>query len=83
MMGLTFFIQERDGVRLIWHSGGQNAYASYFFIHPESKTGYVVAYNSVPESGARGKNPSSPGSTTSSRPGSCRSSSGNDPPKRE
>jgi hypothetical protein len=29
--------------------GGQNAYASYFFIHPESRTGYVVAYNSVPE----------------------------------
>jgi len=50
MMGLTFFIQETDGVRLIWHSGGQNAYASYFFIHPESGTGYVVAYNSVPES---------------------------------
>jgi len=49
MMGLTFFIQERGGVRLIWHSGGQNAYASYFFIHPESGTGYVVAYNSVPE----------------------------------
>jgi len=48
MMGLTFFIQERGGVRLIWHSGGQNAYASYFFIHPESRTGYVVAYNSVP-----------------------------------
>ena len=49
MMGLTYFIQERGGVRLIWHSGGQNMYASYFFIHPESRTGYVVAYNAVPE----------------------------------
>ena len=49
MMGLTFFIQERSGVRLIWHSGGQNAYSSYFFIDPSRGPATSIAYNSVPE----------------------------------
>lgn len=48
-MGLSFFILEEKGIRLVFHTGSQNGFKAYFYIHPESKTGYMVTYNTAPE----------------------------------
>ena len=44
-MGLSFFLEKHQGVDLIAHSGGQNGFISHFFIHPPSRTAYIVAFN--------------------------------------
>lgn len=44
-MGLGFFLERHQGVDLIAHSGGQNGFISHFFIHPASRTAYIVAFN--------------------------------------
>jgi CubicO group peptidase (beta-lactamase class C family) len=44
-MGLTFFVEDQGGLRLIGHSGGQNAFISHIYTVPERRAGYVVAYN--------------------------------------
>ncbi len=44
-IGLTFFLEENYGMRFIGHSGGQNGFISHFYIRPESRTAYIVAFN--------------------------------------
>ena len=46
-MGLCFFLEQHGGVRFIAHSGGQNAFISHFYIQPESRTAYIVAFNTI------------------------------------
>lgn len=44
-MGLSFFLEKHGGVDLIAHSGTQNGFLSHFYIHPPSKTAYIVVFN--------------------------------------
>lgn len=44
-IGLTFFVEENFGMRFIGHSGSQNGFISHFYIRPESRTAYIVAFN--------------------------------------
>lgn len=44
-MGLTFFIEDNFGQHFIGHSGGQNAFISHFYIRPDTRTAYIVAFN--------------------------------------
>lgn len=44
-MGLSFFLEKHGGLDLIAHSGTQNGFLSHFYIHPASRTGYIVAFN--------------------------------------
>jgi CubicO group peptidase (beta-lactamase class C family) len=44
-IGLTFFIEENFGMRFIGHSGSQNGFLSHFYIRPDSRTAYIIAYN--------------------------------------
>ena len=44
-IGLTYFVDEWQGRRVIQHSGGQNGFISHFFIDPASRGGYIVAFN--------------------------------------
>jgi CubicO group peptidase (beta-lactamase class C family) len=44
-MGLAFFLEENRGTRFVGHSGGQNAFVTHFYLCPESRTAYIVAYN--------------------------------------
>ncbi len=46
-MGLTFFIEENNGMKFIWHSGGQNAWVTLFMVQPESRTAFILAYNTT------------------------------------
>jgi CubicO group peptidase (beta-lactamase class C family) len=44
-MGLTFFIEDNFGQRFIGHSGDQNGFISHFYIRPDTRTAYVIAFN--------------------------------------
>jgi len=44
-LGLSFFIHEARGHKLIGHSGGQNGFISHFYLEPASRRAYIVAYN--------------------------------------
>jgi len=48
-MGLTFWIEDEGGVRLIGHSGGQNGFISHFYVNLDSRAGYLVAFNTQAE----------------------------------
>lgn len=44
-MGLTYFIEGNFGQHFIGHSGGQNGFISHFYLRPDSRTAYIVAFN--------------------------------------
>lgn len=44
-IGLSFFIRQDAGLRLIGHGGGQNGFISHLYFDPAAKKGYVVAFN--------------------------------------
>ncbi len=46
-IGLTFFLEENYGMRFIGHSGSQNGFMSHFYIRPESRTAYLIAFNTT------------------------------------
>jgi CubicO group peptidase (beta-lactamase class C family) len=43
--GLSCFIERHHGVELVGHSGDQNGFISHVYIHPPSRSGYVVSFN--------------------------------------
>lgn len=46
-IALGFFVRREAGVRLIGHAGEQNGFSSHFYVAPESRRAYVVAYNTA------------------------------------
>jgi CubicO group peptidase (beta-lactamase class C family) len=48
-MGLCFFLEEHGGLPFVAHSGGQNGFISHFYVNVNSRTAYVVAFNTVAE----------------------------------
>ncbi len=44
-MGLSFFIEDNYSQHFIGHSGGQNGFISHFYLKPESRTAYLIAFN--------------------------------------
>jgi CubicO group peptidase (beta-lactamase class C family) len=44
-MALTFFIEDNFGQRFIGHSGSQNGFISHFYIRPDTRTAYIIAFN--------------------------------------
>lgn len=50
--GLSFFIEEFDGMRVIGHTGTQRSFYSFFYIHPESGTAVIGITNT---DGRKGK----------------------------
>ncbi len=53
-MGLTFFLERRQGLDVIAHSGGQNGFISHFYVHPASRRAYIVAFNTQTTSAKAG-----------------------------
>jgi len=45
--GLTFLILNNHDLRIIGHTGGQKGFISFFYIHPETKTGAIVIFNTL------------------------------------
>ncbi len=44
-LGLTYFIEDNYGQHFIGHSGSQNGFISHFYLRPDSRTAYLVAFN--------------------------------------
>ena len=44
-MALTYFIEDNYGQHFIGHSGGQNAFITHFYLNLDTRTAYLVAYN--------------------------------------
>jgi CubicO group peptidase (beta-lactamase class C family) len=44
-MGLTFFIEDNFGQHFIGHSGSQNGFISHFYIRHDTRTAYIIAFN--------------------------------------
>ncbi|MDX2043054.1 MAG: serine hydrolase domain-containing protein [Acidobacteriota bacterium] len=44
-MGLTFFIEDNFNQHFIGHSGGQNGFISHFYLRPDTRMAYIVAFN--------------------------------------
>ncbi len=55
-MALGYFLLHEQGVRLVGHTGSQKAFRSFFYIHPETGTGMVVALNSAAGAGSGSPN---------------------------
>jgi len=53
-MGLTYFILETGGLRLIGHTGSQKAYFSFFYIDPVARTAAIAAFNAQGVPDAKG-----------------------------
>ena len=50
-MGLTFWVEDYGGLRLVGHSGSQNGFLPHFYVNLPSRTGYIVAFNTQAETG--------------------------------
>jgi CubicO group peptidase (beta-lactamase class C family) len=44
-IGLGFFIREDHGRRFIGHAGDQNGFLSHFYLQPETRSAYIVNFN--------------------------------------
>lgn len=44
-IGLTFFIEDNFNQHFIGHSGSQNGFISHFYLRPDTRMAYVVAFN--------------------------------------
>jgi len=56
-MGLCFFVERREGMQIIGHSGGQNGFITHFYISPVQGIGYLVAFNTDWEVAENKKDP--------------------------
>ena len=45
-IGLCFFVMDKGGSRFVGHTGGQKCFVTFFYVHPESGTGALGAFNS-------------------------------------
>ncbi len=54
-MGLGFFIEDNFGQHLVGHSGNQNGFLAHFYVRPDIRAAYVVAFNThvIPTEGER------------------------------
>jgi hypothetical protein len=46
-MGLNYFIEDNFNQHFIGHSGGQNAFVTHFYLRPDTKTAYIVGFNTL------------------------------------
>jgi CubicO group peptidase (beta-lactamase class C family) len=46
-IGLTYFIEDNYGQHFIGHSGSQNGFISHFYLRPDNRTAYIVAFNTT------------------------------------
>lgn len=46
-MGLSFFLMEKDGFRVIGHTGSQKAFLSFIYVDPLTRTGAIAAWNTL------------------------------------
>jgi CubicO group peptidase (beta-lactamase class C family) len=48
-MGLSFFVLDRQGTRLLGHTGSQAGFRSFYYFNPATKTAVIAAFNTTNE----------------------------------
>ncbi len=48
-MGLSFFVLDRSGTRILGHTGSQAGFRSFYFFNPATKTGVIAVFNTTNE----------------------------------
>lgn len=56
-MGLTFFLYEHDGHRVVGHTGSQQAFRTFIFFEPGTGAALIGAYNTATDAGSPRSNP--------------------------
>ena len=51
-VGLGFFSLEREGRRIVGHTGDQAGYRSYVYFDPAASTGIILVFNTTNDDGA-------------------------------
>lgn len=46
-MGLGFFVLEKDGRRVVGHTGDQKSFRLFYYLEPERKAAVIAAFNTV------------------------------------
>jgi CubicO group peptidase (beta-lactamase class C family) len=46
-VGLLFHVMERDGFRVVGHTGSQQAFRAFFYVDPAARTAAIAAFNTV------------------------------------
>lgn len=47
-LGLGFFLVERNGLRLVGHTGSQAGFRAFFYLDPVTQAGVVAVFNTAP-----------------------------------
>ncbi|HSB55774.1 MAG TPA: serine hydrolase domain-containing protein [Gemmatimonadales bacterium] len=56
-VGLSFFVKHEGTLRLIGHTGSQRGFRAFFYLHPESGTAVVAAFNTAAAEERAGNHP--------------------------
>ncbi len=56
-IGLAFFVNHADGATLIGHTGSQRGFRAFFYLHPETTTAVVAAFNTAAADERPGNHP--------------------------
>jgi len=46
-MGLSFFVLDRNGQRILGHTGSQAGFRSFYYFDPETKAGVIAVFNTT------------------------------------
>jgi len=44
-MGLSFFVLDRGGQRILGHTGSQAGFRSFYYFDPETQAGVIAVFN--------------------------------------
>lgn len=46
-MGLSYFVLDRNGQRMLGHTGSQAGFRSFYYFDPETQTGVIAVFNTT------------------------------------
>src|SRR5215211_4506025 len=46
-MGLSFFVLDREGLRLLGHTGSQAGFRAFFYFDPQAQSGVIAVFNTT------------------------------------
>ena len=56
-IALSFFVKHAEGATLVGHTGSQRGFRAFFYLHPETRTAMVAAFNTAAAEERPGNHP--------------------------
>jgi CubicO group peptidase (beta-lactamase class C family) len=56
-IALSFFVKHAEGATLVGHTGSQRGFRAFFYLHPETRTAMVAAFNTAAAEERPGSHP--------------------------